>query len=106
MCQANYEKRERINDGRNGTKISRKIRMLGEKKTYKYLEIVATDTIKQVEMKEKNQRRTIKLLETKLYSKNLKKEINSWTIILVRYGHSRSRPEKDLDKWTREQENY
>ena len=31
-----------------------KIRMLGEKETYKYLGILEADTIKQVEMKEKN----------------------------------------------------
>ena len=30
------------------------IRMLGEKETYKYLAILEVDTIKQVEMKEKN----------------------------------------------------
>ena len=31
-----------------------KIRMLGEKETYKYLGILEADTIKQVEIKEKN----------------------------------------------------
>ena len=31
-----------------------KIRTLGEKETYKYLDILESDTIKQVEMKEKN----------------------------------------------------
>ena len=30
-----------------------KIRMLGEKETHKYLDILEADTIKQVEMKEK-----------------------------------------------------
>ena len=30
-----------------------KIRMLGEKETYKYLEILEADNIKQIEMKEK-----------------------------------------------------
>ena len=67
-----------------------KIRMLGEKKTYKYLEILEADTIKQVEMKEKKIKkdylmRTRKLLETKIYSRNLIKVINTWTISLVRY---------------------
>ena len=33
-----------------------KIRTLGEKKTYKYLEILEADTIKQVEMKEKTKK--------------------------------------------------
>ena len=44
-----------------------KIRTLGEKETYKYLGILKADTIKQVDMKEKNKkeylRRTGKLLE-------------------------------------------
>ena len=46
-----------------------KIRMLGEKETYKYLSILEADTIKQVEMKEKVKkeyfRRTRKLLKNK-----------------------------------------
>ena len=45
-----------------------KIRTLGEKETYTYMGILVADTIKQVEMKEKNKkeylRRTWKLLET------------------------------------------
>ena len=56
-----------------------KIRMLGEKEIYKYLGILEADTIKQVEMKEKIKkeyhRRTRKLLETKLCSRNLIKGI-------------------------------
>ena len=39
-------------DGSNRTAKSR-IRTLGEKKSYKYLEIFEADTVKQVEMKEK-----------------------------------------------------
>ena len=66
-----------------------KIRMLGEKETYKYLGILEADTIKQVEMKEKikkeNPRRTRKLLETKLCSRNLIKGINTLAEPLVRY---------------------
>ena len=58
-----------------------KIRTLREKETYKYFEILEADTIKQVETKEKNKkeylRRTRKLLETKLYSSNLIKGINT-----------------------------
>ena len=57
-----------------------KIRTLGEKETNKYLGILETDTVKQVEMKEKIQkeylRRTRKLLETKLFSRKLIKGIN------------------------------
>ena len=51
------------------------IRTLGEKETYKYLGIIEADTINQAEMKEKlkkeNLRRTRKLLEAKLSSRNL-----------------------------------
>ena len=58
-----------------------KIRTLGEKKMYKYLGISEADCIKQVEMKEKIKkdylRRTRKLLKTKLFSRNLIKEINT-----------------------------
>ena len=67
-----------------------KIRTLAEKETYKYLGIIEADTIKQVEMKNKIQkeylRRTRKLLETKLNSRNLIKGINTWAVPLVRYS--------------------
>ena len=72
-----------------------KIRTFGEKETYKYLEIVEADTIKQVEMKEKIKKRTRKLLETKLYSRNLMKAINTWAVPLLRYLGP-------FLKWTRE----
>ena len=56
--------------------------------TYKYLGILEADTIKQAEMKEKIQkeylRRTRKLLETKLDSRNLIKGINTWAVPHVR----------------------
>ena len=51
-----------------------KISMLGEKVTFKYLGIWEADTIKQVEMKEKNLReylRRTRILEIKQYSRNL-----------------------------------
>ena len=67
-----------------------KIRTLTENETYKYLGIMEADTIKQVEMKNKIQkeylRRTRKLLETKLSSRNLIKGINTWAVPLVRYS--------------------
>ena len=66
-----------------------KIKSLAENETYKYLGILEADTIKQAEMKEKIQkeylRRTRKLLETKLNSRNL-----------VRYSGP-------FLKWTREE---
>ena len=61
-----------------------KIRTLGEKETYKYSGILEADTIKQVKMKEKIKkeylRRTRKLLETNLCSRNLIKGINTWAV--------------------------
>ena len=66
-----------------------KIKTLAENETYTYLGILEADTIKQGEMKEKIQkeylRRTRKLLETKLNSRNLIKGINTWAVPLVRY---------------------
>ena len=67
-----------------------KIRTHRENETFKYLGILAADTIKQVEMKNKIRkeyfRRTRKLLETKLSSGNLIKGINTWAVPLVRYS--------------------
>ena len=57
-----------------------KIKTFGEKETYKYLDILEVDTIKQVEMKEKIKkyfRRARKLLETKLGNRNLIKGIDT-----------------------------
>ena len=66
-----------------------KIRTLGENETYKYFCVLEDDTIKQVEMKDKiwkeYLRRTRKLLETKLSSRNIIKGINTWDVLLVRY---------------------
>ena len=57
---------------------------------YKYLGILEADTIEQVEMKDKIPkeylRRTRKLLETKVSSRNLIKGIDTSTIPLVRYS--------------------
>ena len=55
------------------------IRTLGENETYKFLGMLEADTIKQQEMKEKIERAR-KLLETKLYSRNLIKGINTWAV--------------------------
>ena len=63
---------------------------LGENETYKYKGILEADTMKQVEMKDKIQkeylRRTRKLLETKLSSRNLTEGIDTWVVPLVRYS--------------------
>ena len=75
-----------------------KIKTLAENETFKYLGILEADTIKQAEMKEKIQkeylRRTRKLLETKLNSRNLIKGINTWAVPFVRYSGP-------FLKWTR-----
>ena len=67
-----------------------KIRTLTENETSKSLGILEADTIKQVEMKNKIQkqylRRTRKLLETNLSSRNLIKGINTWAVLLVSYS--------------------
>ena len=66
------------------------MRALGEQDSYKYLGVLEADTIKATEMKERigkeYLRRTRKLLETKLYSRNLIKGINTWAVSLVRYS--------------------
>ena len=77
-----------------------RIRTLEEKETYKYLGILEADTIKQVQMKDMIRkeylRRTRKLLETNLSSRNLIKGINTWAMPLVRYLGP-------FLKWTREE---
>ena len=63
-----------------------KIRTLGEKETYKYLGILESDSIKQVETKKIKKaflRKTIKLHKTKLSCINLIKGINTWTVLFV-----------------------
>ena len=87
-----------------------KIRMLAGNETYKYLGILETDNIKQVQMKDKIQkeylRRTRKLLETKLSNRNLIKRINTLAVPLVDIPDPfSSGPEMNLNKWTKEQEN-
>ena len=76
-----------------------KIRMRGEKETYKYLGILEADTIKEAEkekIKKEYLRRTRKLFETKLYCRNLIKGINTWVVPLKRYS-------QPFLKWTREE---
>ena len=76
-----------------------RIRTLEENETYKYLGILEADTIKQVQMKDTIRKEylkiTRKLLETKLFSRNLIKGINTWALPFVRYSGP-------FLKWTRE----
>ena len=66
------------------------IRTHGEKETYKCLGILEVDTIKQVAIKEKIKKeyikRTRKLLNVKLYSRNVIEEINTWAVTILRYS--------------------
>ena len=85
-----------------------KIRTIGEKETYKYLEILGADTIKQVEMKERKKeylRKIKKLHKTKLYGRNLIRGINTLPVPLVRYSGpflKRTREDlKQIDQRTR-----
>ena len=74
------------------------LRTLGGMETYKYLGILETDIIKHLEMKEKMNKeylkRTRKLIEIKLHSRNLIKGIYTWAVLLVRYSEL-------FLKWTR-----
>ena len=76
-----------------------RIRTLEENETYKYLGILEADTTIQVQMKDMIRkeylRRTRKLLETKLSSRNLIKGINTWAVSVVRYSGP-------FLQWTRE----
>ena len=67
-----------------------KIRTLAENETYKYLDILEADTIKQVEIKDKIQKEylggTRKLLEIKLSSRHLIKGINTGSVPLIYSG--------------------
>ena len=88
-----------MTDGMELTNHDR-IRTLEENETYKYLGILEADTIKQVQMKDMIRkeylRRTRKLLETKLSSRNPIKGINTWAVSLVRYSGP-------FLQWTREE---
>ena len=65
------------------------IKSLDQNESYKYLGILEAGNIKQAEIKRKVKkeylRRTRKLLETKLNSRNLIKGINTWAVPIIRY---------------------
>ena len=90
MCHADNEKPEKRNNGRNRTAKSQKIRILGEKENSKDLGMLEANTVKISEMKEKIRneyfRRTRKLLEFKLCSRNLIKGINTWAVPFIRFS--------------------
>ena len=63
--------------------------MLGEKKNYKYLGILESKSIKQVEMKKKSKsvlKEQENFLKLNSSSKNLIKGINTRTVFLLKYS--------------------
>ena len=84
----------------DGMELPNQDKITTENETYKYLGILEADTIKQVEMNDKVKkeylRRTRKLLETKVNSRNLIKGITTWAVPLVRYSGP-------FLKWTRDE---
>ena len=57
---------------------------------YKYLGMLEYDKVKEKEMKteffRENKRRIRLILISKLNGKNKRKAINSWTVVIMRYG--------------------
>ena len=98
MLYAYNEKRR--NDGRKGTIKQGKIRMLREKETNKYLKIGSnhhqTSEDERKKLKKEYVRRTRKLFETTLNSRDPKKGINTWAVAFVRNS-------EPFLKWTREE---
>ena len=92
-----------LSDGMEQSKQD-KIRTLGEKETYKYLSILKV--MKEKKFEKEYLWRTRKLLEIKLSGWNLIKGIKIWVVPHVRYlGPFLKWQEKNLSKWTKEQEN-
>ena len=96
------------NDGRNRTiKSRKKIRTFGEKENYELIGIFESETVKQVEMNEKNFKRisqenektTRKQAILKKPRQSDKRPCKILGIIL------KGRRGKNFNKWTREQEN-
>ena len=73
MCHANNQKPKKTKDERD----QEKTRSLGEKEIYKYLGILETDTIKQVETKEKNLKRIHQENEKNFLKLNYKAKISA-----------------------------
>ena len=100
MCHPNNEMQKKQMTEGIDKQLKKKIRKLGEKETFKYLVILKADTIKQMKMKEKikkeHLKRTKKLLEIKLYCRNLIKGINTRAVPL-------KIPSELFLKWTRKE---
>ena len=84
-----------------------KIKTLAENETYKYFGNLEADTSKQVQMKDKIQKeylkRTRKLLDTKLSTRNLIKAINTWAVPLVIPDPFSNGPETNSFRMDKEQ---
>ena len=82
-----------------------KIKMLGEKETYKFFGYLEADSITQVEIKDKIKKEYLRgsrnLCLTKLSSRNPFKGINTWPYPSLDIRDPFwSGPEKNLSKWT------
>ena len=90
ICHAHNEKQKK-RQITEGSELSNqeKIRTLGKKENYLYLEILEADTIKQAVMKDKIRKdylRGTRKFENKLYHRNLIEGINTWAVPLVSYS--------------------
>ena len=99
MRHASNEKQETTHDRGNRAIKSRKIRTLGKKGNLQILGNTGSWYHQTSGDERKNKEeclgRTKKLLETRLYSRNLIKEINTWAVPLVGYS-------EPFLKWARE----
>ena len=97
MCHTNNEKRRKLHRTEGIELPNQDKSERSEKKPTNNWEYWKRTPLNMQEMKEKKEylRRTRKLLKTKLHSRNLIKEINSWAVTLVRYSGP-------FLKWTRE----
>ena len=93
MCHANNEKRKTTNDRRNGTTKSTKNQNARRKGNLQILENMGSrhhqtsSDEKKIKVSQENKKKTKnKLLENKLYCKNLIKGINTWAVPLVGYS--------------------
>ena len=98
MCYAHNEKWKKTNNGMNRTVKSRKNRNIRRKGKLQIVGNTGRGHHQTSGDERKNNkkyfRRTRKLLETRLCSRNLIKGINSWAVALVKYSGQ-------FSKWTR-----
>ena len=87
-----------------------KIKTLAENETYKYLGILEADTIKQAEMKEKSRKNISEELENYSRQNSIAETSSKESILGLYFSFDipdpfSSGPKRNLNKWTKEQEN-